>query len=229
PCDCARRRNGFSAVRAAHTYGGPLVQALLRFKHGGRRDLGSPLGTLLSPALDASIRFVQMTRGAASVLVAPVPLHRRRLRQRGYNQALDLARVGIRELRKSPGIALTENVQLVPDLLTRQRDTPSLGTLGVTQRMAIVEGAFSVRNRAQVTGRAVVLVDDVMTTGATMSACALALKDAGADLVGAGVLAGEGESTGREALLRAFLPRSPLDTRRRVIKRVQADLKRPGT
>ncbi|UAK26353.1 hypothetical protein K8P63_09840 [Sphingomonas nostoxanthinifaciens] len=105
-------------------------------------------------------------------LVAPVPLHRRRLWSRGYNQAALIARALVRE----------GGGEIAPDLLRRTRATPPLRGLGRSARARTVSGAFALDPawRARVKGRRVVLVDDVYTTGATVKACARVLRRAGA-------------------------------------------------
>lgn len=102
-------------------------------------------------------------------VVAPVPLHPRRLAERGYNQAALLASPVARGLR----------VPLVPRALTRVDDTPQQVMLDRAARLVNLEGAFSAA-RARVRGTRVLLVDDVRTTGATLDACTNVLREAGA-------------------------------------------------
>ena len=108
----------------------------------------------------------------AGALIAAVPLHRWRLWSRGYNQALLIAHA----------LAEASGRQCVPDLIVRTKATPVLRDLGRRKRAEAVRGAFLVpkARRAAVQGRSVVLVDDVFTTGATVEACARALKRSGA-------------------------------------------------
>ncbi|MDR0827798.1 MAG: ComF family protein [Desulfovibrio sp.] len=108
--------------------------------------------------------------------VAPIPLHRRRLCQRGYNQALELARPVARAL----------NVPLFPDLLLRVRETSPQTELGRSLRRQNIKGSFACG--AAVTGRHILLVDDTMTTGATMTEAALTLLASGAASVNAAVI-----------------------------------------
>jgi ComF family protein len=118
------------------------------------------LGQLLAASVAAEL-------AAAADLLLPVPLHPRRLRQRGFNQALLLA-------QNFPDIPLGR------DLLVRQRPTLPQLKLNPRERQANVKGAFLVPSPAAVAGQTVLLIDDVYTTGATVKECARALKQAGA-------------------------------------------------
>jgi ComF family protein len=148
-------------------YGGSLAQAILHMKHGRRRHLARPLGALLAPAVAKAVADGVDT-------LCPVPLHPRRLRLRGFNQALELLRVAERLVRR-PG----EQPTILPNSLRRIRDTPSLGLESPATRRRIVEGAF-VAEPDHFEGRRVLLVDDVMTTGATLGECSRVLRQAGA-------------------------------------------------
>jgi predicted amidophosphoribosyltransferase len=181
----------YAATSAAALYGGALIAPLLAFKHGDKRHLARPLARLLGPALRASLQA-----GVAAVL--PVPLHARRLRARGFNQALDLLRAGLGLLASEPppGGAGAQGhgpssppPEILVDALVRLRDTPPLGHLSPVERRCEVSAAFAASRPAVVRGRHLLLVDDVMTTGATVAACAAALLDAGAASVRVAVLA----------------------------------------
>ena len=171
PCPvCRARRPAFSRARAVAWYQGPLGQALRRFKYNRRWRLGPHLARLLADAAPPD-----MLDGVD--LVVPVPLHRWRLARRGFNQALVLARTLCRER----GLACR------PDLLARRRYTrPQVG-LDNASRRRNVAGAFAVprARRAALAGARVLLVDDVYTTGATLSECAATLLAAGAERVDA--------------------------------------------
>jgi len=108
-------------------------------------------------------------------LVVPVPLHRWRLWRRGFNQSALLAR----------GIALALGQSLVVDALQRHRATPTLGHLGRSKRAAVLQGAirFNPAQAARLKGANVILVDDVLTSGATTDACLKALRKCGAGRV----------------------------------------------
>ena len=120
------------------------------------------------------------------LLVIPVPLHRSKLSERGFNQARLLAHEALRQLGGShPAWRLT----LAPGTLMRLRKTKSQAGLTPRQRRLNVRGAFSVSDAAAVAGRHVLLVDDIMTTGATARAAAQALLHAGAESVWVATLA----------------------------------------
>ncbi|MCW5976627.1 MAG: ComF family protein [Bryobacteraceae bacterium] len=130
------------------------------FKYGGIRTLDEPLGKMMGAALPVDERFD---------VIVPMPLHWWRRWRRGYNQARLLANV----LSRRTGLPVREAAQ-------RKRATAAQAGLSNSERRRNVAGAFSSRRRAALEGRRVLLVDDVFTTGATASACAAALKRAGA-------------------------------------------------
>jgi ComF family protein len=147
-------------VVAAGAYCPPLSSAIRRFKFEGHPELARPLSGLLVPAVRA------LGVGANDVWV-PVPLHRARLIERGFNQAALLARA----LSSRTGSAFS------PRLLERRRETEQQARLGRAARSENALGAFAVKRPFR--GGRVVLVDDVVTTGATARACLLALKQRG--------------------------------------------------
>jgi ComF family protein len=170
---CRQGEQEFDMARSYGLYTGNLRKALLQLKFHGREYLGHRLGALLARAFEALPE-------PDSAILAPVPLHPSRRRQRGFNQAELLARGLVRRLRKE---ARLHGSQLAADCLRRLRATlPQVG-LSVSARRENVRGVFSVRRPERVRNRTVVVVDDVMTTGATLSACAAALKRAGASRI----------------------------------------------
>lgn len=171
PCAATLERSADPC--AAVVYGGAIVPALLGLKHGRREHLVRPLAALLAPALEPLLPGVDA--------LLPVPLHPRRLRARGFNQSLALARAAARLLPDAPPVCL--------DDLRRVRDTPPLGRESPEARRRIVEGAFAVPRPDRIRGRRLLLIDDVMTSGATLNACGAALREAGAREVRTCVLA----------------------------------------
>jgi ComF family protein len=165
---CRSRRPRFAYARAALLYGDLVREAIHAFKFGGRRGLANPLGDLLAGLGLAALP------GAAPDLLVPVPLHPRRARERGYNQALLLAR----RLERAWG------VPVAADALLRAVPTLPQADLDAAARRRNVRDAFAVRRPELIAGRHVLLVDDVLTTGATAGECARSLYRAGAAAVG---------------------------------------------
>ena len=156
-----------AATRAACTYQAPLDRLLPRFKFRGDLAAGRLMSQLMARA------FSPLPRPDALV---PVPLHRARLRRRGYDQALELARP----------LATALDIPLQPDLLVRSRHTQPQSTLDAAARRENLLDAFAARGTGALPPH-IVLVDDVMTTGATLHAAAEVLLDAGARQVDAWV------------------------------------------
>jgi len=177
PClGCLERPPRFAAACAGFEFGGAIAEAIRRLKWRHMPELAPPLGALLFHALDrAPADFREID------LIAPVPLHRRRLRKREFNQAAELA-AALREEARLHGAPLAR-VALDARALERTRDTPPQTGLDSLQRRENMLDAFRVRNPARIDGKRVLLVDDVMTTGATADACAAALDRAGAAAV----------------------------------------------
>jgi ComF family protein len=187
-----------AAAGAAGLFEGLLRDAIHLFKYQRRGELAGSLGRHLAAALPLALPgltgaslpgltgaslpgLTGASPGPARPvdLVVPVPLHPARLAERGFNQAALLARP----------LAGVLGARLEARALVRVRDTPPQTPLDVPARRANVRGAFAVRSPACVRGRVCLLVDDVLTTGATAAACAQALGDAGAEEVSLLVLA----------------------------------------
>jgi ComF family protein len=168
----------FDFARSYGIYSGRLRAAVLELKFHQRERLGTRLGSLL-------LEPWQTLQVAASILgpalVVPVPLHRGRERERGYNQAGVLAEGFVLALRRKKGGG--GPVKIDSRCLVRKRSTTPQSGLSLQARSENVRGVFIASEHVQ--DQDVVLVDDVMTTGATVSACAAALKRAGARRVGA--------------------------------------------
>jgi len=157
-------------IVVAGTYAPPLARAIARMKFEGRPDFVAPLATLLAP----SARRLGLGPNDAWV---PVPLHRSRLAERGYNQAALLARA----------LAHATGAAFAPRVLERLRATDQQARLTREERLVNVEGSFRAR-RPWTRGR-VVLVDDVLTTGATAKGCIDALKSRGSEVIAVVALA----------------------------------------
>lgn len=171
--ECRNDEPGFDGARSFGPYTGKLRQVILRMKFAGDERLGARLGGLLPSPWDS----LPLCGESAPSLVLPVPLHPSRRRERGFNQSELLAASLVRALRRRKG-GVTPT--LARTCLRRQRATPPQTGLSVAARRENLRGAFAVANPAEIRGRVVVLIDDVMTTGATLSACARTLKRAGA-------------------------------------------------
>lgn len=162
---CAGAPPPFHWARAAARYAGPLREALHALKFGGRRALARPLADLVVE------QWADRLPGDVAALV-PVPLAPARERERGFNQAALLAE----------RIAAALEIPARPRWLVRVRSTRPQSDLGSAERRSNVHQAF--RAAAALDGLHVVLVDDILTTGATVAECALALRAAGACRVG---------------------------------------------
>lgn len=163
----------FDAARACAIYEGAIRHGIHRLKYDGAEMLGEPLGAYLANRCVVGGLFPEATLRQIGAVV-PVPMHPSRERARGYNQARLLA-MPIAEML---GVPL-----LPPDLLRRTRRTPPQVRLGGAARRGNLREAFAVTKNgdmAAVSGKDLLLIDDVFTTGATVDACARALKDAGA-------------------------------------------------
>ncbi len=160
---CLTRRPAFDSARAILAYDEHSRTAILALKHADRLELVPGFARWLGRSGGQLLDRCE--------LIVPVPLHRMRLWQRRYNQAAELAR----------RLARDRNLPFAPQLLSRSRATPSQGAMASARaRRRNVQRAFAVPDSQSVKGRRVLLVDDVITTGATAEACARALKRAGA-------------------------------------------------
>jgi ComF family protein len=165
---CQQQPPSFATVRAAFRYEAPIDRLVQDIKYNGRLDWALLLGTRLIPHLAAPAQTIDA--------LVPVPLHYARLRERGYNQSLELARPLARRLQRP----LVSGV-------TRVRATPPQTALDRDDRRRNVRGAFvTTRNFA---GMRLAIVDDVLTSGATADALARCLRDAGAASVEVWVVA----------------------------------------
>ncbi|MEN3111416.1 ComF family protein [Uliginosibacterium paludis] len=168
PCGpCQRKPRAFDATRAVWQYAHPVREMILAFKHGQ----GFGLAGFFVEAL------IEEARRIEADCILPVPLHALRIRERGFNPACELSRPLARIL----------GLEHLPQALVRERHTPRLAGLRGRERLQTVRGAF--RCEADFQGRSVMLVDDVMTSGATLDEVARCLRQRGASRVSNLVLA----------------------------------------
>lgn len=171
--ECRADIPDFDVARSFGIYRGNLRALILQLKFRRRERLGKRLGALLELAW----KKLDGIDPAEPPVIVPVPLFRSRERERGFNQSRLLAEGLSRGLHSLPG---GKHIRIENRLLLRTRSTPPQARLKFQARKKNVSGAFAVAKPEAVRGRHVVLVDDVMTTGATLSACAAVLKKAGA-------------------------------------------------
>src|SRR4051812_29748693 len=159
---CLAEPPAYRRLRAAVAYGDIARAVALKLKYGGRPGVAETMARVIERHLDTS----------SAPILAPVPLHRWRIWRRGYNQAALIA----------GALARRSGLEARLDLLERVKATPVLRGMSPRQRRDAVRGAFRVspKHKAAVKGRAVILVDDVYTSGATAGACARLLRRAGA-------------------------------------------------
>ena len=161
--DCLSGIHYFDRARSTGSYRGALREVLHRFKYGGRTSLARPLAHMLIAPGKHLARLHKIDH------IIPVPLHPKRLRQRGFNQASLLAR--------RLGSALKISVDYAS--LQRSRWTEPQTGLTRRQRAANVKGAFSLKSNAKVRRKGILVVDDVLTTGETVNQCVRVLKKDG--------------------------------------------------
>jgi len=170
---CVSWQAAIDGIRSPFRFDGVMRQAIYQLKYRNLRALAAPLAQLLNDYLT--------TKPVSGEVLVPVPLHRQRLRERGYNQSSLLARK----------LGKLTNLPVVDDCLIRKRHAPPQArTSTVEERQSNVADAFASRDQ-RLRGTQVLLIDDVSTSGATLDACAAALKAAGVTSVWGLVLARE--------------------------------------
>ena len=160
---CLAKAPAFNLARSLFRYQDPLRKSILALKF--QRDL-----TLLPSLAALCQEAVLVADFTEPDCIVPVPLHPIRLRERGFNQALHLARNCFPQWRR----------RVAPQILLRQEHTPPQTSLGGSARRRNLHGAFAVAKGHRIGGAKVLLIDDVYTTGTTVEACAQALRQAGA-------------------------------------------------
>ncbi len=175
--NCRECPPGFERAVSFGQYEGGLRGLIHLLKYEGVTPAQARLGRMLADAISELLPQC----GGGRPLLVPVPLHRNRRRSRGFNQAELLARAAMKCL---PG-----ELEFASGVLIRRRETISQVGLSRDERIENMRGAFRVADAGRVRGRNVILVDDVMTTGTTLSECARVLKKAGAEKVWAATVA----------------------------------------
>jgi ComF family protein len=167
---CRAESPPYAAASAYGSYDTRLREMIHLLKYDKVRPAVGVLGAMLAEAINK----MQPSFAAGTVLVTPVPLHSSKQRERGFNQAESIARTAMKNS------AFGQRLELSAHLLKRRRVTESQIGLTQHQRRENLRGAFTVTKPGEVTGREVLLVDDVFTTGTTASECARVLRRAGA-------------------------------------------------
>jgi ComF family protein len=170
--ECLNSPKRFQIARSAGIYQNTLMAVIHCFKYKGKIQLSQPLGILLFAA------FINFWKKINMDLIVPVPLHVKKLRMRGFNPSFLLVKDWMRSAEflhvEAPDIPIDINV------LERKRWTEPQTGLGRKQRLANIKNAFHIRNGSKITGKRILLVDDVYTTGATVNECAKVLLKGGA-------------------------------------------------
>ncbi len=170
---CLSDSPAYGRARCAALHEDALRDAVLRFKYGKRMYIAKALAEILFECFQRHFQVQGFD------LIIPIPIHRKRLRARGFNQSLLLAH----RLSSHTG------VRMARDLLQKTVDTPPQVRLGRKERITNIKGSFGVSDPHRITGSKILLIDDVLTTGATIGAAAQTLKRAKAARVDAMVLA----------------------------------------
>ncbi len=170
---CRRLEPPYVKATAYGSYDSGLRELIHLLKYNQVRPAANVLGRMLAEAIED----LQPLLAGSEVLVVPVPLHTRKLRQRGFNQSELIARAALKLKPAVPGFQLNAAV------LERRRETKSQIGLSRHQRRENIRGAFVVAKPDEVAGREILVVDDVFTTGTTVSECARVLRRAGASKV----------------------------------------------
>ena len=177
--NCYIERPLFTRAISHGAYADELRELIHLLKYHQVRPASGVLGRMLAEASEPLLASFE----SQPILVVPVPLHASKFRQRGFNQSELIARSAIRELGRQAGACSATKLELLTTVLLRRRATESQVGMTRDQRRENIRGAFAVAGKEQIAGREVLLVDDVMTTGATVSECSRMLLDAGVKAV----------------------------------------------
>ena len=165
--NCMENKTYFSFARAAVGYETIILNAIHQFKYGNNISVGALLASFMANFSFPDVDFTNYS------LIIPVPLHIKRLRQRGFNQSLILARA----------LARKWQIPVNFSLLKRHKFTETQTGMNKTERKQNINGAFEVSDKGKIADKNIILVDDVYTTGATVNECAKELSKAKAKKV----------------------------------------------
>ena len=165
--NCLENKTYFSCARAVVSYETIILHAIHQFKYGSNISIGALLASFMADFSFPDVDFTDYS------LIVPVPLHIKRLRQRGFNQSLILAQA----------LAKKWQIPINFSLLKRHKFTLTQTGLNKAERNKNIKGAFEVSSKKNIAGKNVILIDDVYTTGATINECAKILTKAGAKKV----------------------------------------------
>ena len=171
---CITSPKNFRKARSAGVYEAALMEAIHCLKYKGKIQLSEPLGAVLFSV------FIRNWETDCIDMVIPVPLHIKRFKKRGFNQAYLLVRSWSKIAETFPGFS---DVKICKDILVRKKSTRQQTGLDRKKRMENVKHAFGLKNSSKIQGKNILLVDDVLTTGATSDACAEVLMQGGAACV----------------------------------------------
>jgi len=171
--DCLTAPKPFAIARSVAAFEGIMLEAIHAFKYRNKTGMGTGLGMMLTSDSYAGMDLQGYT------MIMPVPLHIRRLRERGFNQSLLLAKV----------LSARYAIPLDFVALRRERDTLPQTMMGRKERQANIKGAFGVADKERVKKQHILLIDDVYTTGSTLAECTRVLLNSGAARVGVLTLA----------------------------------------
>jgi ComF family protein len=164
---CLKNPPFFKAARSVFFYEGPVREALIRFKFEENIALSKFW------VREILLHLGQFLQKIKPEVILPVPLHIKRLRQRGYNQSLLIAK----------DLAIRLGIRCEPQVLRKVKFTPPQVGLSAAERKRNVRGSFTVENKEKIKDKCVLLIDDVFTTGSTVNECARVLIQAGAKAV----------------------------------------------
>lgn len=171
--NCLENKLYFSCARAVVSYETIILNAIHQFKYGRDLSIGSALASFLADFSFPAFEFQDYS------LLVPVPLHIKKLRERGFNQSLILANA----------LGKKQRIDVNFSLLKRRKSTLTQTGLSKKEREQNIKGAFEVSNKKKIAGKNIILIDDVYTTGATLNECAKTLVKAGAEKIVALTLA----------------------------------------